>query len=79
MASIDLRKIYRFSPVEPLPGSPALPSGSDLYYECMECNAVVNSVPFIRSVCACGNLAGGAGKMTVKHPERVRVMRGKLK
>ena len=79
MTSVDLRKIYRFSPVEPAPESTALPTGSDFYYECLEGTGVVNSVPFIKSACTGGNLSGGAGKITVKDPERVRVMKGKLK
>lgn len=79
MAGVDLRKIYRFVPVELAPGQVDLPVGGDVYYECLECSDVVNSVPFIASACACGNLTGSGGKTTVSQPERVRVVRGKLK
>jgi len=79
MKGVDLRKIYRFSPVEPAPDPAALPVGSDLYYECLECTMVVSSVPFIACACTCGNLSGKGGKTTVAQPERVRVVRGKLK
>ena len=33
----------------------------------------------VKAACACGNLTGGGGNLTVKNPERVRVVRGKLK
>ena len=59
--SIDMRKIYNFYPVEPAPSAANLPTGGDLYYECLDCDAVVNSVPFIKAACVCGNLQGGAG------------------
>lgn len=77
--SLDMRKIYNFYPVEPIPNPASLPTGGDLYYECLDCSAVVNSVPFIKAVCVCGNLQGGAGKLSVKNPAQVRVVRGKLK
>ncbi len=77
--SIDMRKIYNFYPVEPAPSAANLPTGGDLYYECLDCDAVVNSVPFIKAACVCGNLQGGAGKLSVKNPVQVRVVRGKLK
>ena len=77
--SIDMRKIYNFYPVEPTPSAATLPTGGDLYYECLDCDAVVNSVPFIKAACVCGNLQGGAGKLNVKNPAQVRVVRGKLK
>ena len=77
--SIDMRKIYNFYPVEPAPSAASLPTGGDLYYECLDCDAVVNSVPFIKAACVCGNLQGGAGKLNVKSPAQVRVVRGKLK
>jgi len=77
--SIDMRKIYNFYPVEPAPSAASLPTGGDLYYECLDCDAVVNSVPFIKAACVCGNLQGGAGKLSVKNPAQVRVVRGKLK
>ncbi len=79
MLNIDMRKIYNFYPVEPAPDPAHLPTGGDLYYECLDCSVVVNSVPHIKAACACGNLSGGGGKMTVKNPARVRVVRGKLK
>ena len=79
MLNIDMRKIYNFYPIEPAPEASCLPSGGDLYYECTECQIIVNSVPHIKAACICGNLAGGAGKLDVKNPEQVRVVRGKLK
>jgi hypothetical protein len=79
MLNIDMRKIYNFYPIEPAPDAANLPTGGDIYYECLDCQVVVNSVPFIKAACACGNLTGGAGQLTVKNPERVRVVRGKLK
>jgi hypothetical protein len=79
MQTIDMRKIYNFRPVEPAPDSAALPTGGDLYYECLDCTMVVNSVPFIQAACTCGNLQGNAGSLDVKNPARVRVVRGKLK
>lgn len=77
--SIDMRKIYNFYPVEPAPSAANLPTGGDLYYECLDCAAVVNSVPFIKVACECGNLQGSAGKLNVKNPAQVRVVKGKLK
>ena len=79
MLSVDLRKIYLFAPVDPAPDPASLPAGSDLYYECLDCAVVLNSVSFITCRCACGNLHGGGGKAVVSRPERVRVIRGKLK
>lgn len=79
MLNIDMRKIYHFYPVEPAPDPVELPTGGDLYYECLDCAQVVNSVPFIKMACACGNLSGAGGKITVKDSMRVRVVRGKLK
>lgn len=79
MLNIDMRKIYNFYPVEPAPDPANLPASGDLYYECLDCQQIVNSVPFIKAACACGNLDGGGGKMNVKMPERVQVVRGKLK
>ncbi|PKO87366.1 MAG: hypothetical protein CVU18_10880 [Betaproteobacteria bacterium HGW-Betaproteobacteria-12] len=79
MLNIDMRKIYNFYPVEPKPGVAALPTGGDLYYECLDCTVVVNSVPHIKAACACGNLAGSGGQLSVKDPARVQVVRGKLK
>jgi hypothetical protein len=77
--TVDMRKIYNFHPVEPAPDPASLPTGGDVYYECLDCTKVVNSVPFIKSACTCGNLSGGAGKLDVKNPARVRVVKGKLK
>jgi hypothetical protein len=51
--SIDMRKIYNFYPVEPAPSAANLPTGGDLYYECLDCDAVVNSVPFIKAAQSC--------------------------
>ena len=79
MLNIDMRKIYNFYPVELAPDAASLPTGGDLYYECLDCMSVVNSVPFIKTACVCGNLNGKAGHLAVKNPERVRVVRGKLK
>ncbi|OQA34497.1 MAG: hypothetical protein BWY57_00424 [Betaproteobacteria bacterium ADurb.Bin341] len=79
MQQIDLRKIYRFYPLDPAPGPDALPSAGDLYYECLECAVILNSVPRAQVACNCGNLSGNDGKIEVKNPERVRVVRGRLK
>lgn len=79
MLNIDLRKIYLFKPLEPAPDPASLPIGGDLYYECLDCNAVLNSVSHIKCACACGNLAGGGGETKVDKADRVRVVRGKLK
>lgn len=74
-----MRKIYNFYPVEPAPAADALPTGGDIYYECLDCSVIVNSVPHIKSACACGNLQGAGGKLDVRDPARVRVVKGKLK
>lgn len=79
MLNIDMRKIYNFYPVEPASSADALPTGGDLYYECLDCSVIVNSVPHIKSACACGNLQGAGGKLEVRDPARVRVVKGKLK
>ena len=79
MLNIDMRKIYNFYPVEPTPDPSALPTGGDVYYECLDCTVIVNSAPFIKAACACGNLTGGGGKLELKDPVRVRVVKGKLK
>ncbi|HTJ96149.1 MAG TPA: hypothetical protein VL381_01670 [Rhodocyclaceae bacterium] len=75
---IDLRKIYRFTPMEHLAGS-ALPSGGDIYYECTICNGVISSVPRIASACECGNLSGNGGEAVIKEADKVNPVRGKLK
>lgn len=79
MLNIDMRKIYNFHPVEPAPGPSDLPTSGDIYYECLDCTSIVSSVPLIKSACNCGNLGGGDGVLVVNTPERVRVVRGKLK
>ena len=79
MQNIDMRKIYNFHPVEPAPDAAALPTGGDIYYECLGCSVIVNSIPYIKSACACNNLEGGNSKLTVKDAALVRVMRGSLK
>lgn len=79
MVSLDLRKIYKFYPVEPAPSPENLPTAGDIYYECLECNAIVSSVPRIKTACNCGNLSGEDGKLSVQKPAQVKVVRGKLK
>ncbi len=76
---LDLRKIYRFTPVEPAPSPDALPTGAAVYYECTECSVVVNSVPHLKCACTCGNLAGSGGSLEVKDPAKVKVMTGVLR
>jgi len=75
---LDMRKIYRFVPVEYKAGE-ALPLGGDIYYECGDCNGIVNSVPHLPSACECGNMTGNKGAITIKKPEVVTPVRGKLK
>jgi hypothetical protein len=79
MLQIDLRKIYNFYPVEPAPAADNLPAGGDLYYECTDCSVIINSVPRIKSACACGNLSGANGELSVKDGSKVKVVKGKLK
>ena len=79
MLGIDLRKIYRFVPVEPQPAADRLPAGAMYSYECLDCQGIVNSAPHVAAKCVCGNLAGNAGKIVVRDPARVRVMTGRLK
>ena len=79
MLNIDLRKIYVFRPVDPVPDPAALPTGGDLYYECLDCTGIVSSVPYVKAVCTCGNLNGNGGVLHVQRPMQVRVVRGKLK
>lgn len=76
---LDMRKIYNFYPIQPTPDPANLPTGGDVYYECSDCSAIVNSVPFIKSACGCGNLSGTGGKLTVKDPSKVIAVKGKLK
>ena len=75
---IDLRKIYRFDPLDRDPDG-ALPKGGHVYYECDACKTVVASVSHIKSACECGNITGGAGKTEVKDPAKVSPLRGVLK
>ena len=79
MLTIDMRKIYNFHPIEPTPDPEALPTGGDIYYECLDCSVIVNSLPYIKSSCSCGNLEGSGGKLTVKNPAQIQVVRGSLK
>ena len=79
MLNNDLRKIYKFYPIEPAPAAGALPTGGDVYYECLDCTAIINSMPHIPSACVCGNLQGNGGKVEIKLEERVRAVKGKLK
>ncbi|MFC5301545.1 hypothetical protein [Azospira restricta] len=78
MLNLDLRKIYRFAPVALKPAEP-LPIGAMYYYECLDCQGIVNSVPHTPAQCPCGNLSGAAGKVEIRDPNRLRVMTGKLK
>lgn len=79
MLNIDMRKIYNFYAIEPAPSPDALPTGGDLYYECLDCTGIISSVPRIKSACTCGNLSGNGGDAVIKDPARVRVVRGKLR
>ena len=75
---VDLRKIYRFEPLQLDAGSP-LPTGGDIFYECTGCNQVVSSVPFTKAECDCGNLKGDQGKLEILDKGKIRPVRGKLK
>lgn len=79
MLNIDMRKIYNFYPVEPAPAPDNLPTGGDIYYECLDCTGIVSSVPHIKSACSCGNLSGNGGELNIKDAARLKVVRGKLK
>ncbi len=80
MLNLDLRKIYRFTPVTPSPSSTdPLPVGAMYYYECLDCQGIVNSVPHAPAQCACGNLVGRGGKVDIRDRARLQVMTGKLK
>lgn len=79
MLNLDLRKIYRFVPVTPAPAIDQLPVGAMFYYECLDCQGIVNSVPHAEAKCPCGNLAGGGGKVEIRDPARLQVMTGKLR
>jgi len=75
---LDLRKIYRFEPMDH-PAGASLPTGGDIYYECVECGHVVSSVTHLAAACECGNLAGKQGSVAVRSPEKVKPVRGKLR
>lgn len=75
---VDLRKIYKFEKVEHGAGEP-LPSGGDVFYECTECGHVISSVPYTPAACECGNLSGNKGTATIRDPEKVKLVRGRLK
>ncbi|GAB2181034.1 hypothetical protein DLREEDagrD3_12570 [Denitratisoma sp. agr-D3] len=75
---LDLRKIYRFDTIDRNDDG-SLPSGGDIYYECTECTVIVSSVSHLKAACECGNLDGGQGKTTVRSPEKVNPLRGKLR
>lgn len=75
---LDLRKIYRFDPID-RQADGSLPKGGDVYYECGSCKAVVSSVSHIKAACECGNLSGGGGTTEIKSPDQVTPLRGKLK
>lgn len=79
MTTVDMRKIYKFYPLEQKVDPDNLPTGGDLYYECQECSGIVSSVTFIKAACQCGNLDGNKGSVAVKDRTRVTVVRGKLK
>ncbi len=79
MMNIDMRKIYKFQPIEPKPAPENLPTGGDIYYECLDCSSIINSLPYIASACSCGNLEGSDGKLSIKNPSIVQAVRGALK
>lgn len=79
MTTVDMRKIYKFYPLDQKVDPENLPTGGDLYYECLECQGIVSSVTFIKAVCQCGNLEGNKGAVMVRDATRVAVVRGKLK
>ena len=75
---LDLRKIYRFEKV-PHEADAPLPTGGDVFYECVECGQVISSVPYTPAVCECENLNGNKGVVTVRDSNKVKVVRGRLK
>ena len=75
---LDLRKIYRFEPMDHVAGQ-VLPVGGDIYYECLECRGMMSSVTYAAMTCDCGNLSGKQGAVEVKSPEKVSPVRGKLR
>lgn len=77
MSGLDLRKIYRFTPIVPAPAT--VPAAGDIYVECLDCTAIVSSVPRIPMACVCGNLQGKDGTLEIRDATRISVVRGKLK
>jgi len=75
---VDLRKIYKFEKVEHSADAP-LPTGGDVFYECIECGHVISSVPYTPAACECGNLNGNKGAVSVRDPAKVKLVRGRLK
>lgn len=75
---IDFRRIYRFEPV-PMPPDGALPKGGDIYYECQRCGDIVSSITHAPASCACGNLEGAQGAVTIKDVAQITPLRGRLK
>lgn len=72
---IDMRSIYRFTPLE---HQGDLPAGGDVYYEC-GCGHIVSSVSYAPVACECGNVSGGQGKVEIKDQGQVKPLRGKLR
>lgn len=75
---IDLRKIYRFDPIE-RSADGSLPKGGNVYYECSECKEIIASVSHIKTACTCGNITGGSETSVIKDPSKVTPLRGVLK
>jgi hypothetical protein len=75
---LDLRKIYKFEALELVAGA-TLPSGGDVFYECMKCNSVISSVPYTPAECECGNLKGNQGSINIGDATQVKPVRGRLK
>lgn len=75
---IDLRKIYKFEALDREPGA-VLPSGGDVFYECLKCNNVISSVPYTAAECECGNLKGNQGAINISDADQVKPVRGRLK
>lgn len=75
---LDLRKIYRFEAVKHDDATP-LPTGGDVFYECVDCSNVISSVPYTPAACECGNLSGNKGEITVRDSAKVKPVRGRLK
>ncbi|MCX7178423.1 MAG: hypothetical protein NTX56_06465 [Proteobacteria bacterium] len=75
---VDLRKIYRFEKFDHEAGAP-LPTGGDVFYECLECGHVISSVPYTPAECECANLSGNKGNVNVRDSDKVKLVRGRLK